>query len=151
MLRVIMLFLGVTSYAWMAFASGTSTDQMAQGTDSKAAVSLYDQGVEASKTDDFQKALPLFEKALKEDPNNPDVLNMLAHTQRKLGMIDDALANYKRAIEVRSNFPEAREYLAEAYIDAALREIDTLKGYGDAGKEQVEDATQAFKDAAQKL
>ena len=113
--------------------------------------SLYEQGIDASKNNDYQKALPLFTQALNADPNNPNILNMLAHTQRKLGNIDAALDNYKKAIELQPSFPEAREYLGEAYIQAALAELDTLKGYGDSAKAQVDDLTKNIKDAANKM
>lgn len=145
----------VTTSSW----SGSSTSSSSTGSSSttspsseeKISVSLYDQGVTASKNNDFQGALIFFEAALSEDRNNPDILNMLAHTQRKLGMIDEALANYKKALELRPRFPEAREYLGEAYIEAALREIETLKSYGSDAGEELEDLTKDFKEAAEKL
>lgn len=153
MLRLLMalLWASMMAQAWNARASDTPPAQMEQNTQNKAAVSLYDQGVAASQGNDFQKALPLFEQALQNDPNNPDVLNMLAHTQRKLGRLDEALDNYKKALSLRPHFPEAREYLAEAYIDAAMREADTLKGYDADGKEQLEDIEHAIKEAAEKI
>jgi len=117
----------------------------------KEAVSLYDQGIEASHHHDFQKALPLFEQALKEDPNNPDILNMLAHSQRETGDIDAALVNYKKAIELRPKFPEAHEYLGETYIQAALREVEILKSYGSDGKEELEDFSEDTKESVEKL
>ncbi len=117
----------------------------------KAVVSLYDQGVDASNKNDFQTALPLFEQALRADPNNPDVFNMLAHTQRKIGLIDEAIANYKRALELRPRFPEAHEYLGEAYVQAAMREVETLKNYGNDGREELGDLAEEIKEAAQKL
>ena len=140
----------VASYS---YADETSPAQMQKNEQpqNKAVVSLYDQGVEASNNNDFQKALPLFEQALRVDPDNPDILNMLAHSQRKIGMIDEALANYKKALELRPRFPEAHEYLGEAYIQAALREVETLKNEGNDGKEELEDLSAFIKDAAQKL
>lgn len=137
----------------LSYADETPTAAMEKnngGTDAKT-VSLYDQGLAASQANDYQKALPLFEAALRQDPNNPDVLNMLAHTQRKIGLIDEALTNYKKALELRPKFPEAREYLGEAYIQAALREVEVLKGYGSDGKEELEDLTKDIKEAAQKI
>jgi len=113
-------------------------------------VSLYDQGLAASQANDFQKALPIFEQALRNDPNNPDILNMLAHTQRKIGLLDESLANYKKALQLRPHFPEAHEYLGEAYIQAALLELQVLRSYGGDAKEQVEDLTNFVKEAAQK-
>lgn len=111
---------------------------------------LYQNGVEAGDKGDFNAAIGFFEDALKLNPDNPDALNMLAHAQRKAGRIDEALDNYKKALRLRPNFAEAREYLGEAYIQAALREMDTLKSYGKDGQEQLEDLRQALKDAAEK-
>lgn len=126
---------------------GTDLD----GTQKKTAVSLYDQGMEANKNGDYQKARSLFEQALSVNSDNPDILNMLAHTQLKVGLIDEALKNYKRALQLRPRFPEAREYLGETYIQAALREAETLKSYGSDGQEQLEDLTKDIKEAAKKL
>lgn len=106
------------------------------------AISLYDQGVAASKANDYQKAVDLFQQALKADPDQPDILNMLAHAQRKLGPMDDelmdaAMDNYWKALKIRPNFPEAREYLAEAYLQGIVKQITLLKTYGDKGKDQL--------------
>ena len=50
--------------------------------------------------------------------------------------------------KLRPKFPEAREYLGEAHIQAAIREIETLKSYGADGKEELADLVKALKDAA---
>jgi tetratricopeptide (TPR) repeat protein len=136
----------------MAMADDTPTAAMAANdkTATPQTVSLYDQGLAASQANDFQKALPIFEQALRNDPNNPDILNMLAHTQRKIGLLDESLANYKKALQLRPHFPEAHEYLGEAYIQAALLELQVLRSYGGDAKEQVEDLTNFVKEAAQK-
>jgi Tfp pilus assembly protein PilF len=151
--RMVMSLFFTVSLSTLAFASGTPTDTMENNNPQTqpSTASAYDQGVKASQDGDFQKALPLFQQALQADPNNPDVLNMLAHTQRKLGMFDAAVDNYKKALGLRPKFPEAREYLGEAYIDAAMHEAETLKSYGPEGREQLEDLTKDFKEAAEKL
>ncbi len=132
-----------------AYAAGTSSSSWGKEEQkNKAVVSLYDQGVEASKNNDYQRALNLFQQALQGDPNNPDILNMMAHAQLKLGRIDDSLETYKKALIIRPRFPQAREYLGEAYIQAALREIKILRGYGSDANENLEDLTGAFKEAA---
>jgi cytochrome c-type biogenesis protein CcmH/NrfG len=134
------------------YALGTSSSSWpAQTRQDTAVVSYYDQGVQANKDSDFVKAKSLFEQALQENPNNPDILNMLAHTQLKLGMIDQSLETYKRALVLRPRFPEAREYLGEAYIRAAKRELDTIHSYGSDGKESGEDLTKVFKETAAQL
>src|SRR5580698_3910378 len=146
-----MACLGMTQGHSYADETSPAAMQYNDKPQNKAAVSLYDQGVDASQNNDFQKALPLFEQALRDDPNNPDILNMLAHSQRKIGLIDESIANYKKALELRPRFPEAHEYLGEAYIQAAMREVETLKNYGNDGKEELEDLDGFIKDAAQKL
>ena len=151
---MIQIFMAIFSIALTtaSFASGTSTDQMqaSNPTALQPTVSLYDQGIAASKSNDDQKALSLFEEALKSDPNNPDIINMLAHSQRKTGAIDEAIVNYKKALKIKPNFPEAHEYLGEAYVDAALKEAQTLKGNGAQGQENLEDLTKYIKEAGDK-
>lgn len=112
---------------------------------------LYAEGKKAADMGDYGKALGYFEKAHDADADNPDVLNMLAYSQRKTGEIDQAIANYQRALELKPRFPEAREYLGEAYIQAALREIETLKSYGAEAEHELEELVEAFKEAAEGL
>ena len=124
-------------------------DERANTTDE--AVALYKKGMLADKAGDYNNALKYFQQANSLDKKNPDILNMLAHSQRKTGMIDEALDNYKKALSLRSKFPEAREYLGEAYIQAVLREIETLRGYGKEGAEQRRELIKEFKQAAANL
>jgi tetratricopeptide (TPR) repeat protein len=132
----------------------SSSNQAKNGEDYQKAQEiavLYSQGLAASKDADYPKAINYFQKVLEKRPDNPDALNMLAHSQRKIGLINEAIENYWKALKLRPNFPEAREYLGEAYIQATLQEMKTLKGYGKDGKEQLEDLTEAFKDAAKNI
>ena len=134
------------------YAAGTGSSENWPGhklqTDSETAMSLYDKGVLADKAGDNKSALKYFQKAFELDRRNPDVLNMLAHSKLKTGLINEAILDYWTALKLRPRFPEAREYMGEAYIQAALKEIGTLKGYGKDGEEQREDLIKAFKAAA---
>jgi tetratricopeptide (TPR) repeat protein len=109
---------------------------------------LYEKGMQADKAGDFKAALQYFQQAYAKDKSNADIVNMLAHSQLQLGMIDASLENYRKALSLRPNFPEALEYLGEAYIKAALREIENLKGYGKVGDEQRADLIKALREAA---
>jgi tetratricopeptide (TPR) repeat protein len=113
--------------------------------------SLYEQGVAAAKKEDFKGALKLFQKAIREKPRDADILNMLAYSQRKLGKIDEALANYDKALKIRPRFAEAREYRGEAYIQAALNEIKILRSYGKSAENELDELIEAFQEAAAKL
>jgi tetratricopeptide (TPR) repeat protein len=112
---------------------------------------LFKQGSLLAEQEKYSAALPLFERANRIDSNNPDTLNMLAFTQRKLGDLDDALVNYGKALKLRSRFPEAREYRGEAYVQAALREIKILRSYGPSAEHELKDLIETFKDAAKTL
>src|SRR5258708_35785035 len=111
----------------------------------------YHQGVAASKQKNYSRAVDLFQQALQSDPRNPDVLNMLAFSLRKSGHLDEAFDYYRQALEIKPQFPEAREYLGEAHLQAAMREIQMLKSYGANGHEDLEDLTKAIQTAAASL
>jgi len=114
----------------------------------KEAAELYQQGLKAAHDKDYSSALKSFVKANDKDANNPDILNMLAFTQRKSGMLRDAFMNYEHALLLRPKFPQAREYLGEAHIQAVLKELETLKSYGPEGQEEYDDLRAALKEAA---
>ena len=148
----VILFWGLTVYIG-AIGTGPSSNWPAEEKKAapETAMSLYDKGVQADKTGDNKAALQYFQQALKKDKNNPEILNMLAHSERKLGMINEAIDDYWKALKLRPRFPEAREYMGEAYIQAILKEIETLNSYGKDGEMQKNELIKAFKDAAATL
>ena len=159
---LLLLFSGLSTalalgFAARMYASGTDWRPMTPPAaetvkpEEPTAESLYKKGQAADKAGDNTAALKYFQEALKLDKKNPDIINMLAHSERKLGMLNEAITDYWIALKLKPRFPEAREYMGEAYIQAALKEIDTLKSYGEEGDEQREDLIKAFKDAAAKL
>lgn len=111
--------------------------QGASGEKMDVASMLYNQGVEFADAGQFEKARESFEKANRERKNDPDIVNMLAFTQRKTGKLDEAFANYKKALELRPRFPQAREYLGEAHIQAVVAEIKELQSYGPEGEKEL--------------
>jgi tetratricopeptide (TPR) repeat protein len=99
----------------------------------------------------FAEAEKFFTEAAKADARNAEAYNMLAYSQRKQGKLDPAFANYRKALYLHPRFPEAREYLGEAHIQAVLQEIKTLKSYGAEGDEQLRELVAALKAAAEEL
>ncbi|HTC21552.1 MAG TPA: tetratricopeptide repeat protein [bacterium] len=137
-------------------SSGPPRIKNSDSVTAQATLSLYDQGVAAGNSGDYAKAIDLFQQALKADPDNPDILNMLAHAQRKSGPMDDvlmdaAMDNYWKALKIRPNFPEAREYLGEAYLQGLLKQAILLKGYGAGGKEQLKALIEAFDEVGKQI
>jgi len=149
------LLVAAAGFAVRAYALGTGPSSNWPGEEKAAApgaaMSLYDQGVAADKAGDNKAALGFFQKALKKDKNNPEILNMLAHTERKLGLLAESMDDYWKALKIKPHFPEAREYMGETYIEAAVKEIKTLKSYGKEGDEGRRALTKALKDAAAEL
>ena len=112
---------------------------------------LYDKGMQLVKSGEYEAALVEFRKVEKKEPKNADALNMIAYSSRKLGRLDTAFKYYDRALKYREQFPQAREYLAEAHIQAALEQAQILESYGDAGKQELAQLIHAFQTAADSL
>jgi tetratricopeptide (TPR) repeat protein len=63
--------------------------------------SLYDRGVIELNRGDFVSAQELFERALKRDPDAPDILYALAAARARLGAVEAALQSLERAVELK--------------------------------------------------
>lgn len=133
------------AFAGAALAAGSPDRSNAKDDAPPAA---YEMGMKLVEQGDFEKARKAFETAQRKAPRDPDVLNMLAYSQRKTGQLDRAIATYQRALKQRPRFPQAREYLAEAYLQAALRELETLEGYGEEGAKERDQVIRALEAAA---
>lgn len=63
----------------------------------------------------YDAALALLQGA--EDPENLRVLNYTGYVLRKSGRAEEALAYYRRAIEIDPGYIDARSYLGQALLD----------------------------------
>jgi tetratricopeptide (TPR) repeat protein len=115
------------------------------------AAKMYQQGQVLLKDGDFQAALKSFREASKRDKKNPEYLNMVAYTQRKTGDLAGAFETYEKVLGMKPDFPQAREYLGEAHLQALLHQIDVLRGYGDDGKQEYDMLVAALQEAATTL
>lgn len=127
---------------------GADRDREAGSAEAQApdeADQLYQRGLELAKEQKFDEALVRFEQANKKRKKDPEILNMLAFCQRKTGDLEAAFENYAKALEIQPKFPQAREYLAEAHLQAALAQLEILKGYGAEGEEERADLVAAMR------
>ena len=81
--------------------------------------------------DKYEMAISELKKALGESPDDADLLNLLAYSQRKLMRFDEALVNYQKALEIEPEHRGANEYLGELYLqlgqlDDALERLQVL-------------------------
>jgi tetratricopeptide (TPR) repeat protein len=64
----------------------------------------------------FQQAIDEIDVALRERPNDADLLNLKAYSLRQLQDFDSALEFYRRALAVEPKHRGANEYLGELYL-----------------------------------
>lgn len=83
----------------------------------ESAAQTYKDAVAAVKSWQYRKAIGLLETVLKDNPRNADALNYMGYSHRKLGDYDQALAYYRRALEIAPDHRGANEYIGEAYLE----------------------------------
>ena len=64
----------------------------------------------------YEKALKLLIKSNKKKPNNPDTLNYLGFTTRKLGDYEGGEKFYLEGLAIEPNHIGINEYLGELYV-----------------------------------
>ena len=134
----------------LLFSLFLSTSLIAAGSDSSSSgsseESLYDDAVKLvkragklEKKDKSDKAKKLYvqafsklEKAYKSDKKNPDILNYMGYTTRKVGNFEQAEKFYLEGLKIKPNHNGIIEYLGELYvqtnqIDKANERLAVLK------------------------
>ena len=80
----------------------------------------------------YSQAFKKLEKAYSSDKKNPDILNYMGYTSRKIGNFDQAEKFYLTGLSIKPNHNGINEYLGELYvqtnqIDKAKERLDVLK------------------------
>ena len=114
---LLLLGLSVNSY------SAGSSDNSKTKTSYDKAVVLIKSAKKYEKKDKIKKANKRYEKALKllivsneKKPNNPDTLNYLGFTTRKLGDYENGEKFYLEGLAIEPNHVGINEYLGELYV-----------------------------------
>ena len=115
-LAVILLLAGVGAIlpASGALAAGSSSGS--SDTASQADQRNIERGKQAIEAGDWERAASFLARAAETNPSNADVFNLLAYSHRHLGRLDDAFANYGRALDLDPKHLGAHEYIGEAYL-----------------------------------
>ena len=123
------------------FAAGSDSSSSSSGETSlyEDAVKLVKRAGKLEKKEKTKKAKKLytqafkkFEKALKSDKKNPDILNYLGYTSRKTGNFEQAERFYLEGLSLKPDHNGINEYLGELYvqtnqIDKANERLKVLK------------------------
>ena len=114
---LLLLLLSVNSY------SAGSSDNSKTKTNYDKAVTHIKLAKKYEKKDKIKKANISYEKALKlliksnkKIPNNPDTLNYLGFTTRKLGDYENGEKFYLEGLAIEPNHIGINEYLGELYV-----------------------------------
>ena len=138
-IRTILVFLVLSCGSVFAAGGGGGSDDSSSDSLYKTSVSLIKRAGKLEKKDNKAKAEKLyaqaFEKlneALKKDKKNPDILNYMGFTSRKIGNFSEAEDYYLRGLAIDSKHNGINEYLGELYvqtnrIDKANERLEVLK------------------------
>jgi tetratricopeptide (TPR) repeat protein len=99
----------------------------------------------------YQQAITELDKALKDEPDNADLLNLMAYSQRRLKHYDIALECYQKALQIDPRHRGANEYLGELYLqigqlDKAEERLEVLDKECFFGCEEFDDLEAAIAD-----
>ena len=145
MKRILILISSILLSTSLMAAGGDGGSSSSGNGGSKA--SLYDDAVKLvkragklEKNEKTEKAKKLYsqafnklEKAYKSDKKNPDVLNYMGFTSRKIGNFEKAEEFYLKGLSIKPNHNGINEYLGELYvqtnrIDKANERLEVLNG-----------------------
>ena len=131
---------------FIIFSITNSSYAASSSSNTKTTTSNYDKAVELIKfakkyekkgkidkaNKRYEKALKLLLKSNKKKPNNPDILNYLGFTTRKLGDFNQGEKYYLEGLAIEPGHIGINEYLGELYVatnrmDLAKERLEILK------------------------
>ncbi len=132
-MKIIFIILFILANINNSFSAGSSSDGSSkQKTNYEKAVSLinsaknYEKKGKVKKAEKrYQKAQNLLIKANEKKPNNPDTLNYLGFTTRKLGDFEQGEKYYLQGLDINPVHVGINEYLGELYV--ATNRIELAK------------------------
>jgi tetratricopeptide (TPR) repeat protein len=111
---------------------------------------LIEQAWALARKGEFEAGRLLFNAVA--DKRNPEVLNGLGYTNRKLGQFKEAIAYYQQAIALDPDYAEAREYLGEGYVtmgklDLAKEQLAEIRRICGVSCEEYAELNEAIEEA----
>ena len=136
-LLIFIFIFGFANYSLSASSSSNGSSKIKS--DYEKAVSLiksakkYDKKGKSEKAEKrYKKAFKLLLVSNKKKPNNPDILNYLGFTSRKLGEFEKGENYYLEGLAIEPNHVGINEYLGELYVatnrhNLAIERLEVLK------------------------
>ena len=126
----------ISQYAYSAGSDSSDDSKSNYYDDAKKLVKQAGKLEKKEKTDKakklYSKAFKKLEKAYSSDKKNPDILNYMGYTSRKIGNFEQAEKFYLTGLNIKPDHNGINEYLGELYvqtnrIDKANERLDVLK------------------------
>ena len=126
----------MTQYAYSAGSDSSDESKSNYYDDAKKLVKKAGKLEKKEKIDKAKKlysqAFKKLEKAYSSEKKNPDILNYMGYTSRKIGNFEQAEKFYLTGLSIKPDHNGINEYLGELYvqtnrIDKAKERLDVLK------------------------
>ena len=120
--KIFFTFLLLLVLSTNSYSAGTSDNSKTKTSYDKAVAHIklakkYEKKDKIKKANKrYEKALKLLIKSNKRKPNNPDTLNYLGFTTRKLGDYKNGEKFYLEGLAIEPNHIGINEYLGELYV-----------------------------------
>ena len=126
----------MTQYAYSAGSDSSDESKSNYYDDAKKLVKKAGKLEKKEKIDKAKKlysqAFKKLEKAYSSEKKNPDILNYMGYTSRKIGNFEQAEKFYLTGLSIKPDHNGINEYLGELYVqtnrlDKAKERLDVLK------------------------
>ena len=126
----------MTQYAYSAGSDSSDDSKSNYYDDAKKLVKKAGKLEKKEKIDKAKKlysqAFKKLEKAYSSEKKNPDILNYMGYTSRKIGNFEQAEKFYLTGLSIKPDHNGINEYLGELYVqtnrlDKAKERLDVLK------------------------
>ena len=126
----------MSQYAYSAGSDSSDDSKSNYYDDAKKLVVRAGELEKKEKTDKAKKlysqAFKKLEKAYSSEKKNPDILNYMGYTSRKIGNFEQAEKFYLTGLSIKPDHNGINEYLGELYVqtnrlDKAKERLDVLK------------------------
>ena len=126
----------MTQYAYSAGSDSSDESKSNYYDDAKKLVKRAGKLEKKEKIDKaknlYSQAFKKLEKAYSSEKKNPDILNYMGYTSRKIGNFEQAEKFYLTGLSIKPDHNGINEYLGELYVqtnrlDKAKERLDVLK------------------------
>lgn len=126
--------------------SGGDNDNAAKQT-----TSLYEKGVAKAEAGEYAAAERLFARSIEKGTKVAESYNMLGYVKRKQGKTREAIRAYHEALDRKPDFPEAREYLGETYLQGVRKQLEILRESLGTDHETYRELKSALRDLSEEF